>query len=509
MIYDKRQAREKLLSGINKTADVVKSTMGAKGSTVLITGSYLLPSHITKDGITVANAVTLPDNVEQEGCILVRTASKKTVDEAGDSTTTTAVLTQAMCNKAHLYLNLGQDVNVLKKNLREDLDKVKKYLSDNSIKIKNTDDIRSVAMVSSNYDDEVCDIIKQIYDECGFNVAIDCIEGDTEKCRYEKLSGLILPNSGWASEEMMNNFDKGRIEYENPEIYVMNTHIREQIPESLFELIDQHIREGCETPKVLFVNYIDDGPLRGILNLIRDGRLFNFSIVLSNLIYDVREDRFKDICAYTKAKYAENKISTAGTCGKIVIEKKQVTIFNGPGSLEKRKKELEERISKLKTRDISLEQRLLSLNSNAALIIVGGKLQNAIKERKDRVEDAVLSVKSALEEGYCAGGGSVFIHASKNLDLSTDIMKYSLSSCYRTIMDNAGVDPNHYFHEIISSDKPVIGYDVNQGKVVNMVENEIIDSVKSLRVSLENAVDTTITFMNINSIIDLKGEGIK
>lgn len=503
MILKGKEAKGKLLSGINKTADLVKITMGAKGSTVLIKDSLGFDSHITKDGVTVAQSVILADDVEQEGANLVKTASKKTVDEAGDSTTTTAVLTQSFCNGVMKYLEIGYDSNELKEQLISDLAVIKKQLKEFSKDITTTDEIRNIAMVSSNGDMEVSDIIKTIYDEMGNDVVIDVRKGDSVGTKFDKLKGFILPNSGYGNVVFVNNFDKGVVEYQNPKIYVVNQNIK-QFNESISHLIQSHVIEGCVEPVVLVTNYVDDIPMRLIINSIQDGRLANFAIVVSNLLGDSREERFKDLCAFTNAEYSDNLVMSAGTCDKILISKDTVTVINGAGNVDGRIKDLKDKIANYAGKNVEYENRLLSLNTNASLIHVGGKLANSIKERVDRVEDAVLSVKSAISEGYCAGGGITLLAISENKKLNR-ISQEALKSCYIQILRNANKEPFRYYDRLLENGNlGVLGYDVLSDKVVDMKKEGIIDSTKSIRVSVENAIDTAITFMSINAVVSIE-----
>ena len=222
MIIKGKESQEKLLEGINCTADVVKTTLGTKGRTVLIQEKYGLGFNITKDGVTVANSISFDEEYLNIGSDFIKNAAKKTVDEAGDGTSTTSILTQSMCNNIFKELELGKNQNELIKDLKEDLEMVVNYIKDKSKKIENTEDIKNIALVSSNNDLEIANNIKDIYDNTNFNVVIDVVESENDLTNYEIVNGFTIYETGYSSRQFINNFDKGRVEYSNPRIYINN-----------------------------------------------------------------------------------------------------------------------------------------------------------------------------------------------------------------------------------------------------------------------------------------------
>lgn len=499
MIIKGKQAKEKLLDGINQISDVVKITLGAKGKTVLISDPYRLGFKITKDGVSVAKSVKLDDEIESCGADFIKNAAIKTVDEAGDGTTTTTILTQSMCNSVFKEIELGANPNKLIKDLKEDLKMVSDYIKEYSRKIETTDDIQNIAKVSSNNDEEISRLIRDIYDEAGMKVAIDITESDTLDTSYEIVNGYTMKDTGYSSNVFINNFEKNRVEYQNPKVYLYNGKIKFMTSE-LMELFKDNSDRNSDNfrPLVLIVEDIEEAPLREIVLAYEKQLIFNVAIVQSNLIFDDRKNAFIDSSIVIDAEYTDTKFGKYGECEKIIIEKDNVTFINGKGNTSKHIEKLRKEFKKSK--NIGVERRLFSLESVASIIKVGGKLGTEISEKIDRIEDAVQAVKSALEEGYCSGASSVYVSAWNNLSLKTETMRSALLSCYEQLMRNAEIEPWKYL-VILQTEEKGFGFNLLKEEVSNLYEDGIIDSSKVLRVSLENAVYTTCDFALINATI--------
>ena len=499
MIIKGKQAKKRLLDGINQISDVVKITLGAKGKTVLISDPYGLGFRITKDGVSVAKSVKLEDEIESCGADFIKNAAIKTVNEAGDGTSTTTILTQSMCNSVYKEIELGENPNNLIKDLKEDLKTVSDYIKDYSRKIENTDDIQNIARVSSNNDEEISRLIKDIYDKAGMKVAIDITESDTIDTSYEIVNGYTMKDTGYSSNVFINNFEKNRVEYQNPKVYLYNGKIKFMTPE-LMELFRDNSDRNSDNfrPLVLIVEDIEEAPLREIVLAYEKQLIFNVAIVQSNLIFDDRKNAFIDSSIVIDAEYTDTKFGKYGECEKIIIEKDNVTFINGKGNTSKHIENLRKEFKKSK--NIGIERRLFSLESVAAIINVGGKLGTEISEKIDRIDDAVQAVKSALEEGYCSGASSVYISALNNLDLKTKVMQDALLSCFEQLMNNAEIKPWYYLKEIETKGKG-FGFNLLKEEISDLYKDGIIDSSKVLRVSLENAVYTTCDFALINATV--------
>lgn len=497
MITRGKKAKEKLLEGINDTADVVKSTLGAKGKTVIISDKFGLGFSVTKDGVSVAQSVKFEDEIMNMGADFIKHAAIKTVEEAGDGTTTTTVLTQSMCNDIHKQLELGLSTQEVTKELFEDAEKVYDFIKRNSKKVETIEDIKNIASTSANNQEDIGDLFADIYSKAGMSVNIDVVESDSTETTYEIVKGFTMKETGYVSSQFINNFDKGRVEFENPRIYVYDGKVRNSTGK-LIEILQKNTDRNSEDfrPLVLIVEDIEEAPLREIM--ISHGRqvISDIAIVQSNLIYEDRKNSFIDASIFTGAEYSTEGFGTDGTCEKIIIEKNAVTFINGAGNTEKHLERLKKENKKKDS--IALTKRIFALENNAAVIKVGGKLASEISEKKDRIDDSNLAVKSAIEEGYLPGAGSTFLFAN-NQDLGV-IMRNALNACYVQLMKNAEKEP-YYFMKEIEEKGFGHGYNLLTNKVSNMYEDGIYDSSKVLRVSLENAIHTAVTFSNIDSII--------
>lgn len=496
MITKGKQAKEKLLEGINETVNTAKITLGAKGKTVLIADQYGVGFDVTKDGVSVIKQVSFDDDLMNLGADFVKNASIKTVNEAGDGTTTTSILTQSMCNDIYKEINLGKNANQLIEDLKDDLNEVKKFISEKSMKLETTDEVKNIAKISSNNDEEIGSLMKSIYDEAGLSVTIDITESDDVNTTYEIVNGFTMKETGYASTQFINNREKGRVEFSNPKVYLLNGKVK-TMSNDLIELFSDNADRNSETfqPLVLIVEDIEEMPLREIVAAYSNEMLFNIAVVKTNLIYEDRKNAFIDASTVIDAEYSEDRFGYHGECEKVVIESNSVTFINGKGNTKKH-------IAKLKRlkKNISTDRRIFALESNASIIKVGGKLGTEIYEKKDRIEDAVCAVRSAVEEGYCPGGSTVYLFAHFELNLKTEVMKNALLSCYKQLMLNAELEPFYYLRGILDEGFG-FGYNLVKDEVTSFYDDGIFDSTKVLRVSLENAVHTACNFALIDAVI--------
>jgi len=491
------KGREKILEGINKTVNVVKSTYGAKGRTVLIQNNFLHDQFtVTKDGVSVARSVRLEDDIENFGAVFVQHAAKKTVDEAGDGTTCSSILVQKMCQVAEEELKAGVTIHKLQEDLDTDLKVVKEYLVQNSQKIENVNQIKQIATISANNDEKIGQLFADVYEEIGFNGSVAVVETENAETTFESVKGFTLPNSGYAGTVFINNRDKGTVEYLNPKILIYNNLVTNLVDSKFGNLIEENIVSNPDIrPLVIICRDIDEVPLKQLIDALRLNQVKDICIVTSNLVMD-REDRFRDASAFLDAEYSEDSILKLGECKKIIIEKDRVNFYNGNGDISDYLKKLK----KQKNQNANLKDRIFNLESNAAIISVGGKLQTEIQEEKDRIDDAACAVKSAIEEGFCPGAGTTYLFATDYLPFKSRIMFTSLTECIEQLFKNAEVVKGTLFSTILLKGFGY-GYDVKDLEIVNLKEKGIIDSTKVLRVALENAVHTVKTYITIDSII--------
>ena len=498
MILKGIEAKDKLLKGINDSADVVKQTMGPKGRNVLVMDNLRGVSYPTKDGVTVAKHVRLNDPVENAGANIVLAAANKTVEEAGDGTTTCAVLTQTLCSELQQAINLGRDPHTLTKNLKLDLEDVMDFIKKNTIKVTTTDEIRNLAMVSSNADEEVSDTIKSIYDELGFDAHITTNSGNGNKTYYETMSGYTIPHTGYASPYFINNQKESAVVYENPLVVIFDNEVT--LESSIFTQVFQtnNSEDKNARPVVFVVREAEESLIYTLVNALESNQINNVVIVTSNLPHEARMHKFQDAATFLGGSYIKEEGNfIPGQCDKVVITKDKVTFIGGKGDVDRLIEFFEE---KVKNGEEEYQERIDALKTSAAVIHIGGELALDIQERKDRVDDAILTVKSAIEEGYCPGGASVYNFASTKLKLRTEAMKVALRECIAQILRNAGEDITVLYE--IHNKKLPYSYNGYTGNVEDMMKAKIFDSAKVLRVSLNNAVYAAITFALIESVIN-------
>lgn len=498
MIIKGKEAKEQLLKGINGISDVVKLTLGARGKTILLGHPHGLGFKVSKDGVSVANGIKFKDDVEDYGASFIQDSAEKTVEEAGDGTTTTTILTQSMCNDIYIEINLGKNPNDLIKDLKSDLQTVIEFIQSRSLKIENTSEIENIAKISANNDSEIGNLFKEIYDELGFDVEIDINESDSTETTFESVNGFTLKESGFASSQFITNAEKGRVEMVNPKIYLYNGKIR-SMSQHLINLFESNSDRNSEDfrPLVLIVEEIEEVVLKEIVMAYQNQMIFNVAIVQTNLIHEDRKNAFIDASIFLDGEYNEERIGEYGECEKIIIDKHSTTFINGKGDVKKHLKALKAK----KNKNIADERRIFALQSSAAIIHVGGKIATEISEKKDRIEDSVLAVKSALQEGYCPGGSTVYMFGHFELNLKTNVMKKALLACYKQLMVNAEVEPFYYLSDILDEGFG-FGYDLMTDSIVSFYDQGIIDSTKVLRVSLENAVHTACTFALIEAVVN-------
>ena len=501
MILKGKQAKEKLLLGINNSVDLIKLTLGLRGKTVLISNNYRMAFSVTKDGVTVANSISFEDDIENCGADFVKNAANKTVEEAGDGTTSTSILTQSMCNDMYSAIMLGHNPNILVKDLKSDLEQVVSFIKSKSKKVETLENIKNIATVSANNDEEIGNLLENIYSKIGFKGEISVEQGDAEETTFKVVNGFSLRDTGFASNQFINNTDKGRVEFVNPRVMIYNGKIRE-MSQALMDIFKDNSNRAQEDfrPLVLIVEDIEEAVLREVVMAVSREMIFDVAIVQSNLIAQDRKDSMIDASIFLNSGYSEDKLTEYGSCEKIIIEKNSTTFINGEGSgIEEHLGKLRNRLKKEKN-NIGLQQRIFSLESNAAIITVGGKITSEISEKKDRVDDSVQAVKSAISEGYSPGGSTVYLFANKELELKTDIMKKALESCYKQLMVNAEIEPYYFLKEIYDSEYGH-GYNLKTDTIEDFIENGILDSTKVLRVAIENATHTACNFAMIEATI--------
>ena len=496
-----QDAKSKIGAGVEKLAKAVKSTLGASGQCVIYEDARGVPV-ITKDGVTVAESVVLYDPVENMGATLIKEAAKNTVKEAGDGTTTATVLAESLLNQVNSTDLTKNSLRDVKNGVNSGLIKVNDYLD--SVKIDVNDDmLTNVAAISCNNDTELGKIIAEAYTTVGKDGVVLMESSDTEETYVEVVDGAQLNDCGLTSPHLVTNTDKQKAELDNPLVLMCMSEIPnirkiqgilEYVIKNNRSLlivapVSQQVKSALVMNKVkgnIKVNIVD---LPGFGPTKRD-TCEDLAILTAATLFN--EELGDDLDAMTPEDLGEAEY--ASTDDKNTV----ITILEN--------KDVEERIdqvSKLVADEKNgfikkkLEQRLSMLSGSVGIIKVGADSKVELKEKKDRVEDAIYATKAALKEGIVPGGGIALFNASQKISTDSvgeDLLLKAIQAPFKTIMQNADLDPQTSVDE-------GMGIDVVTGRSVNMVEAGIIDPVLVTKSALKNAVSVVMTIVSADCVI--------
>ena len=506
-----KEARASMLKGMEVLATAVGSTLGPKGQCVVIDDYIDEKPLITKDGVTVAKNIQLKNKFENLGVQLLREASIRTVEMAGDATTTTVVLAYDMIKHADEIINKGKNPIQLKNELKPYLDKVVKNLKTQATPVKDGD-IEKIATISSNNDVEIGKLIAEAFQKIGRDGVITVEESPNIKTYTDVITGMQF-DRGYESPFFATNPIKGNCVLDNCLILLTDQKI--QIMRDIVPVLEIAVKKS--KPILLIAQDYDDEVIQN-LKINRLQNRVSVCAVKAPSYGNYRSDILEDLAILTGAKVItyESGIELPkvtegmlGECGKVIVTKENTTIVNGKGKKEiidarvAQIKALEEQISNELDRDFLKEfyaQRRAKLSGGIAVIYVGGTTELEMKEKKDRIEDAVCATKAAIEEGYVEGGGMSFIKAMVPLmheNLSSDINAIitSLFVVQEKIVENAGISLKDFEPD------SHLGYDANKMKWVNMVNAGIINPAKSDRLALENAISVLNLYLSSSCLI--------
>ncbi|AKT90627.1 60 kD chaperonin (cpn60) [Campylobacter ureolyticus RIGS 9880] len=513
-------ARNKLYEGVKKLNDSVKVTMGPRGRNVLIQKSFGAPA-ITKDGVSVAKEVELSDTLENMGASLVKEVANKTNDEAGDGTTTATVLAHAIFKEGLRNITAGANPIEVKRGMDKEAAAIIEELKKISKPVKGKKEITQVATISANSDEKIGNLIADAMEKVGKDGVITVEEAKSIDDELSVVEGMQF-DRGYLSPYFVTNAEKMTVELSSPYILLFDkkiTNLKDLLP--VLEKVQQSgkplliIAEDIEGEALatLVVN-----KLRGVLNI---------SAVKAPGFGDRRKAMLEDIAILTGGNVVSEELGRTldsvtledlGEAESINIDKDNTTIVNGKGD----KAAIDARIAQIKAQIIEttsdydkekLEERLAKLSGGVAVIKVGAATETEMKEKKDRVDDALNATKAAAEEGIVIGGGAALVCASKKVNLNlcgdekigADIVRRALVAPLRQIASNAGFDAGVVSHEIMNSKDDESGFDAVSGKYVNMFEEGIIDPVKVSRVALQNAVSVASMLLTTEATIsDIK-----
>ena len=502
LLFDEN-ARLKIQEGINIVANAVKVTLGPKGRNVILDQEYGQP-HITKDGVSVAREIELKDRYQNVGVKLIKSVASKTVNDVGDATTTSTVLTQAIVNEGLKNVTSGANPMDLKRGIDIAVDRVVKFIKEISIPVD--DKICQVATISANNDETIGELISEAVAKVSTEGIITIEEAKGTET-YVQVNEGIQFNTGFLSPYFITDRDKSTCILESPRVLLYTSKMASL--KDFYTVLEQ-IMTRKESVLIVASDYDSEVLDTLVLNKIKAG----FKICAVKIPRLNKESITEDISVITGASCLNDTINYVlpthlGSAEKIVIDKHTTTIINGNGT------DLAQHIQYLK--ESGQEERASKLQGGIATIYVGANSEVELKEKKDRVEDAVCATKAAIEEGIVAGGGSVYVQAlcileeleelEENLDIRTgiSIVKQALTYPIKQICANAGVSGDVAINTIqtlsMNSGVFTYGYDAKNEEYANLIESGVIDPAKAVRVALENAASVAGLFLTTECVI--------
>jgi len=513
-------ARHKLYDGVTKLADAVKVTMGPRGRNVLIQKSFGAPV-ITKDGVSVAREIELEDSIEDMGAQLVKEVASKTNDEAGDGTTTATVLAHSIFKEGLRNVTAGANPIILKRGMDKACASILNELKAISKDVDTKEQIAQVATISANSDTDIGNMIAEAMEKVGKDGVITVEEAKGITDELEVVEGMQF-DRGYLSPYFATNMEKMIAELENPFILLSEKKIsslKEMLP--ILESVNQ-----TQRPLLIIAEDVDGEALSTlVVNRLRGS--LNIAAVKAPGFGERRKAMLEDIAILTNANVISEErgmtlenttIDDLGTAAKIVIDKDNTTIVNGAGdasNVEARIVQIKSEI-KITTSEYDkekLQERLAKLSGGVAVIKVGAPTETEMKEKKDRVDDALSATRAAVEEGIVIGGGAALIKAAAKVSLNlngdeqigADIIIRAIQAPIKQIVSNAGFDAGVVANEVIKSSDINTGFDAATGKYVNMFEAGIVDPTKVERVALQNAVSVSSLLLTSEATIsDIK-----
>jgi len=516
-------ARSKMIRGVDTLANTVKITLGPKGRNVVLDKSYGAPRS-TKDGVTVAKEIDLEDKFENMGAQMVKEVASKTNDEAGDGTTTATILAQAIIKEGCKYVTAGMNPLDLKRGIDTAVNHIKEKLIASSKKVKTSAEIAQVGTISANGEKEVGDMIAKAMQKVGNEGVITVEEAKGIETELDVVEGMQF-DRGYLSPYFITNADKMTTELENP--YILLHEKKLSNLQAMVPLLEAVVQSG--NPLMIISEDVEGEALATlVVNKLRGG--LKVVAVKAPGFGDRRKEMLEDLGILTGGqvisedlgiKLENVKIKDLGTCKKVKVDKDNSTIVGGSGKksdIEARCNQIRQQIEET-TSDYDkekLQERLAKLAGGVAVIKVGGATEVAVKERKDRVEDALNSTRAAVEEGVVVGGGCALLYASQELDkikvkgsdqkAGVAIVKKALEAPIRQITANAGVDGSVVVGKLLEGKKPSQGFDAQEEEYCDMFEKGIIDPTKVVRTALQDAASIAGVLVTTEAMVADKPE---
>jgi len=497
-------ARERMLRGVDILADAVRITLGPKGRNVVLDKSFGAPRS-TKDGVTVAKEIELHDKFENMGAQMVREVASKTNDAAGDGTTTATVLAQAIVREGTKSVAAGMNPMDLKRGIEKAVEAVVADLKKRSKKVKSNEEIRQVGTISANGDTTVGQMIAEAMAKVGNEGVITIEEAKSLDTELEVVEGMQF-DRGYISPYFITNADKMVAELEEPYILIHEKKLGSL--KDLLPILESIVQAG--RPLLIIAEEVEGEALATlVVNKLRGG--LKVAAVKAPGFGDRRKAMLEDIAIVTGGqvisedlgiKLENVKLNTLGTAKKVRITKDDTTLIDGAG----KKADIQARVAQIKTQiedttsdydKEKLQERLAKLAGGVAVIRVGGATEVEVKEKKDRVDDALNATKAAVEEGIIPGGGAALLYATKALtnltgenddqNVGIAIIRKAIQSPIRQIVENAGVEASIVVGKLLDQKSVNYGYNAQTEEYVDLVETGIVDPTKVVRIALQNA----------------------
>ncbi|MEJ2516800.1 MAG: chaperonin GroEL [Methyloceanibacter sp.] len=499
-----QDAREKMLRGVDILANAVKVTLGPKGRNVVLEKSFGAP-RITKDGVTVAKDIELEDKFENMGAQMVREVASKTADEAGDGTTSATVLAQAIVKEGAKSVAAGSNPMDLKRGIDLAVGKVVEALREKAKKVTSNDEIAQVGTISANGDADIGRFIAEAMQKVGNDGVITVEEAKSLETELEVVEGMQF-DRGYLSPYFITDADKMRVELENP--YILINEAKLSNLQSILPLLEAVVQSG--RPLLIVAEDVEGEALATlVVNKLRGG--LKVAAVKAPGFGDRRKAMLQDIAVLTGGQVISEDLGIKldnvtldmlGQSKKVVITKDDTTIVDGVG----KKKDIEARVSQIRQQieDTSsdydrekLQERLAKLAGGVAVIKVGGATEVEVKEKKDRVDDALNATRAAVEEGIVPGGGVALLRALEAIEslragnedqkVGINIVRRALQAPLRQIAENAGEDGAVVVGKILDKKEYNFGYNAATGEYGNLVKEGEIDPAKVVRTALQDA----------------------
>ncbi|MEE1611055.1 chaperonin GroEL [Microvirga sp. CF3016] len=511
-------ARDKMLRGVDILADAVKVTLGPKGRNVVIEKSFGAP-RITKDGVTVAKEIELADKFENMGAQMVREVASKQNDRAGDGTTTATVLAQAIVREGAKAVAAGMNPMDLKRGIDLAVEAVVADLKKNAKKVTSNDEIAQVGTISANGDADVGRMLAEAMQKVGNEGVITVEEAKSLETELEVVEGMQF-DRGYLSPYFITNAEKMRVELEDPYILIHEKKLSGL--QAMLPVLESVVQTG--KPLLIIAEDVEGEALATlVVNKLRGG--LKIAAVKAPGFGDRRKAMLEDIAVLTKGQVVSEDLgiklenvtlNMLGRAKKVVIEKENTTIVDGAGD----KRDIEARVGQIKaqieetTSDYDrekLQERLAKLAGGVAVIRVGGATEVEVKEKKDRVDDAMHATKAAVEEGILPGGGVALLRALKALETvkpvnddqktGVEIVRRALQAPARQIALNAGEDGSVIVGKVAEATDYAAGWNAQTGEYGDLYKFGIIDPAKVVRVALEDAASVAGLLITTEAMI--------